>query len=81
MLCVCLAVFSRDFGILCTLFSFHCICCVFLYSFKFLCLLEYLNILLIGIFFRDIVYENPFLSMCWVDIDISVLFGLLYLRL
>jgi hypothetical protein len=25
------------------------------------------------------VHENPNLSMCWVDIDIYVSFGLLYL--
>jgi hypothetical protein len=33
------------------------------------------------IFSLHIVYENPFLFMGWVDIDIFVLFGLLYLLL
>jgi hypothetical protein len=27
------------------------------------------------------MHENPIMSMCWVDIDISVPFGLLYLLL
>jgi hypothetical protein len=41
-------------------------------SFLLLCFFAFYNI---GIFF-DIVHENPIMSMCWVDIDISGSFGL-----
>jgi hypothetical protein len=62
------------------LFSFH----VFIVSslfFKVFVLYRILENLLNVIFSRDIVHENLFLSMCWVDVDIFVLFGLLYLLL
>jgi hypothetical protein len=39
-------------------------------------LFKIIKYLLIGIFSGDIVHENPILSMCWVDIDISVPFRL-----
>jgi hypothetical protein len=44
-------------------------------------LFRIMKYLLTGIFSRDIMHENPILSMRWVDIDISVPFGLLYLLL
>jgi hypothetical protein len=42
-------------------------------SFVLFRILEYL---VIGIFFLDIVHENPVLSVSWVDIDIFGSFGL-----
>jgi hypothetical protein len=34
------------------------------------CAFRILEYLLIGIFSWEIVHENPFLSLCWVDLDI-----------
>jgi hypothetical protein len=63
------------------LFSLHGIFCVILCSFKVSVLFIIMEYLLIGIFFWDIVYENPFMSVCWVHIDVSGSFGLWYLLL
>jgi hypothetical protein len=44
-------------------FSFHGICCIFLYSFKFLCFLEYWNIWCLGIFLEILCMKILF-SLC-----------------